>query len=112
MGINGYLNNPQQGSDHATVYPTGTRSELKMKFDVQIKANKRLYEDTNLDNHFKAANAIVRESTSKFEELSLCYARNYFKMSKSSLTLEILGKNMYLFLQCHFLSKYYKFTHN
>ena len=71
--------------------------ELKMKFDVQIKANKRLYEDTNLDNHFKAANAIVRESTSKFEELSLCYARNYFKMTKSPLTLEILGKNMYIY---------------
>ena len=67
--------------------------ELKMKFDVQIKANKRLYEDTNIDNHFKAANAIVRESTSKFEELSLCYARNYFKMTKSALKPDLLGNN-------------------
>ena len=58
--------------------------ELKTKFEVQIKANKRIYEEANIDNHFKAANSIVKESTSKLEDLSLSYARNNFKSIISS----------------------------
>ena len=62
-----------------------------MKFEVQIKANKRLYEDTNIDNHFKAANAIVKETTSKLEDLGLSYARNHFKFLSTNLKAGIIG---------------------
>ena len=54
------------------------KSELKMKFDVQLKANKRLYEETNLRNHFKAANSIVRENSKKLGEICLSQARSHF----------------------------------
>ena len=53
------------------------RKELKMKFDVQIKTNKRLYEDTNIANHFKAASSIVRDTSKKLGELSLNQARTH-----------------------------------
>ena len=70
--------------------------DLKMKFDVQIKANKRLYEESNIDNHFKSANNIVRESTTKLEEMSLSYARSHFKFQNDAkvdhYNLEIPGK--------------------
>ena len=29
------------------------RKDLKMKFNVQIKSNKRLYDEANIVNHFK-----------------------------------------------------------
>ena len=58
------------------------RKELKMKFDVQIKTNKRLYEDTNIANHFKAASNIVRDSSKKLGELCLSQARTHHIMEQ------------------------------
>ena len=53
------------------------KRELKMKFDVQIKSNKRLYEETNIRNHFKNANSIVRSSSRALGELCLSQSRTH-----------------------------------
>ena len=61
------------------------KKELKMKFDVQIKTNKRLYETNNLANHFKAAYNIVRDTSRKLGELCLAQARTHFNWDEDHL---------------------------
>jgi hypothetical protein len=54
------------------------KKELRMKFEVQKKSNKRLYEEVNIVNNFKAAAAIYRETFTKFEQIVLKPALNHF----------------------------------
>ena len=58
------------------------KRELKMQFEVQKKTNKRLYEDTHIRDHFKAANNICRETSKKLEEVCLAQSRTHFSFDK------------------------------
>ena len=58
------------------------RKDLKMKFNVQIKSNKRLYDEANIVNHFKNANSIVRDSSKKLGEICLSQARTHYVLDQ------------------------------
>ena len=58
------------------------KRELKMQFEVQKKSSKRLYEETHIRDHFKAANNIARESSKKLEEVCLQQSRTHFNFNQ------------------------------
>ena len=64
------------------------KRELKMQFEVQKKSSKRLYEETHIRDHFKAANNIARESSKKLEEVCLHQSRTHFTFNQFKISDE------------------------